>query len=324
MTADPVFQTSQTELDESLTCTPFENPDKPPVLLVHGTVTTGTEQYTTFYTPLLVAAGFDVCAVTYPDRGLIDQQISAEFVVNALRQMRMQSGRRVAMIGHSQGASMPRWALRFYPSAREAVQEFVLIAGPNHGTTISLPAELAGTLFAVLGLDALPIGLVPEGLYQFGPGSNFVAAVNTLDETPGDIDYTNIYTLTDELVQPATPVPTAALDFEQNNPRVSNMLLQDFCPLNIADHLTIGTTDALTFMLALDAISNPGPADFERAGGAQLCNMLPIDLAALAMPENVTGFLDILADSLSTGAPDPHLSASEPPLRPFAQEALAQ
>ena len=95
MAADPPLQTSQARLDQSLHCTPFDNPDKPPVLLVHGTFTPGTEQYTTFYTPLLVERGFDVCAVTYPDRGLIDQQISAEYVVNALRTIHAQTGRKV-------------------------------------------------------------------------------------------------------------------------------------------------------------------------------------------------------------------------------------
>lgn len=322
MAPDPPLQTSQAALDASLHCTPFENPDKPPVLLVHGTFTTGTEQYTTFYTPLLVARGFDVCAVTYPDRGFIDQQISAEYVVNALRTIHAQTGRKVAMIGHSQGASMPRWAIRFFPSAREALEDFVLIAGPNHGTIVSLPAQLNASLFELLGLSNFPVGLAPESIYQFLPDSDFVAAVNSEDETPGDIDYTNLYTLTDELVQPAVPVPTAALDFGQDNPRVSNILLQDVCPTQVADHVTIGTTDTLAFMLALDAISNPGPADFQRAGGASLCAMLPIDLAALAMPENAAALLTILEDDLQTGLPDPHLSNREPPLMPYAQDAL--
>ncbi len=209
-------------------------------------------------------------------------------------------------------------------SAREALEEFVLIASPSHGTTIALPAQLGEMLFGLLGLDALPIGLSPEALYQFSPNSDFVAAVNTVDETPGDIDYSNLYTLTDELVQPVVPVPTAALDFGEDNPRVANILLQDVCPTQIADHVTIGTTDTLAFELALDAISNPGPADFQRAGGAALCAMLPIDLAALAMPESASALLTILEDDIGTGLPDPHLANSEPALMPYAQAALDQ
>ena len=44
--------------------------------------------------------------MTYPDRGLGDSQISAEYVVHALRRIRAESGRKVAVIGHSQGVSV--------------------------------------------------------------------------------------------------------------------------------------------------------------------------------------------------------------------------
>lgn len=318
---EPPLETSVEARDAALRCTDFANPDKPPVLLVHGTTTTGTEQFTTFYTPQLVARGFDVCVVTYPDRGLGDMQRSAEYIVHALREMRAATGRKVAMIGHSQGALMPRWAIKHWASAREALADFVLIAGPNHGTLVASPASLGQQLFDVLGLDLLPGLGVPAVFYQFPPDSDFIASLNAGDETPGDIDYTNLYTLFDELVQPAAPVPTAALDFGRDNPRVANILLQDVCPGYPAEHLTIGTTDTLAFALALDAISNPGPADFERAGGAsELCGLLPIDLETLLMPERAADLLTIVADSLSGGPPDPHLATSEPPLRDYADQ----
>lgn len=322
--AEPPLQTKAAARDAALNCTAFENPDKPPVLLVHGTSTTGTEQYTAFYTPQLVARGFDVCVVTYPDRGLGDMQISAEYVVHALREVHAATGRQVAMIGHSQGAVMPRWAIKYWGSARDALADFVLIAGPNHGTAVARPAALGEILFETLGLDMLPGLGLPAVLYQFEPASNFLAALNAGDETPGDVDYTNLYTRLDELVQPTDPEPTAALDLGENNPRVANILLQDVCPGHPAEHLTIGTTDTLAFALALDAISNPGPADVERAGGAsQLCGLLPVDLESLAMPQRVMDLLTIVADSLGSLALDPHLAPSEPPIMPYAQADLA-
>src|SRR5882672_3920455 len=96
---EPALETDQARLDAALHCTPFQHADKPPVLLVHGTFTAGFEQYAWTYLPLLADRGFDVCIVTYPDRGLGDQQVSAEYVVNALRRMRAQSGRKVAVVG---------------------------------------------------------------------------------------------------------------------------------------------------------------------------------------------------------------------------------
>jgi triacylglycerol lipase len=310
--AEPKLETDPALLDAALECTPFSNVDKPPVLLVHGTFTHGQEQFNWNYKPLLIERGFDVCTVTYPDRGLGDQQISAEYIVHALRRIRAESGRKVAMIGHSQGALMPRWAIRWWPSARDAVEDFVLLAGPNHGTVVAFTdnplSDLAGNL---LGL--------PAAFYQFARGSQFIAALNAGDETPGDIDYTNVYTLFDELVQPATPEPTAALEFGQDNPKVANILLQDLCPLLIADHLTIGLTDRATFELALDAITHPGPADVERAGGAALCNALPL-LPGIALPPNfVLEMLALLPVEIATGAPGLNLVREEPPLKPYAQ-----
>ncbi|MGH8529981.1 MAG: esterase/lipase family protein, partial [Nevskiales bacterium] len=264
-TSEPKLETDTAKLDAALKCTPFAHPDKPPVLLVHGTFTNGPEQYNWTYLPLLIERGFDVCLVSYPDRGLGDQQISAEYVVHALRRIHAESGRKVAMIGHSQGAAMPRWALKWWPSARAAVEDFVLQAGPNHGSNVASRPPLIPEL---LGL--------PAALYQVAPDSDFVAAVNRDDETPGEVSYTSLYTQFDELVQPVAPVPTAALDWGLDNPKVSNVLLQDLCPGRFVDHVTIGLTDRLAFELTLDAISHPGPANIERAGGVALCGLLPL------------------------------------------------
>ena len=308
MAGDPPLETPGDVLASSLRCTPFTHPDKPPVLLVHGTFTTGFEQYDLTYIPLLTARGYDVCTITYPDRGLGDMQISAEYVVYALRRMHADSGRKVAMIGHSQGAAMPRWALKWWPSARAAVSDFVLQAGPNHGTSV-LP---------VLPLVPALTGL-PEIVFQFATNSQFTAAVNRGDETPGDIDYTSIYTLFDELVQPVIPVPTAALDWQLGNPKVSNILLQDVCPGRLVDHVTIGLTDRLTFDLTLDAIANPGPANIARAGGAALCGLAAIVPDQIVAPPALAAVVGILPQEVGNGAPNLHLVMQEPPLKPYAR-----
>lgn len=306
--AEPPLETPQAELDSALVCTPFEHPDKPPVLLVHGTFTNGAEQYDWTYLPLLAARGFDVCAVTYPDRGFGDQQVSAEYVVNALRSIHAQTGRKVAMIGHSQGAAMPRWALKWWPSARAAVDDFVLQAGPAHGTTV---AESMPLLPGTTGM--------PAAFFQFMPGSKFVAAVNRDDETPGEVSYTSLYTQFDELVQPVSPVPTAALDWGQDNPAVTNLLIQDLCPGRLVDHVTIGLTDRIAFELTLDAISNPGPADVARAGGAALCGLAPIVPEQVIADGAVLAMLAILPKEPGFGFPAFHAVNEEPPLKPYAQ-----
>ncbi|MGJ8668261.1 MAG: esterase/lipase family protein [Oceanococcus sp.] len=312
-------------LAAELRCTEFQYPERPPILLVHGTFTAGWEQYEWSYIPVLQELGYDVCTTTYPDRGLVDQQVSAEYVVHALRSIYQQTGRKVAMIGHSQGVSVPRWAIKWWPSAREAVDDFILIAGPNHGTVVADPLSL---LSDVLG-DSVPLGTlndmapIPAAFHQFSPDSDFITVTNLDDETPGDISYTTIYTLFDELVQPALPTPTAALEFGLGNPNVSNILLQDVCPAYVTEHALIGIADGLAFALALDAINNSGPADSERAGAADLCALPLLPAVSLSLPGLLAGGAEVFGMEFENGPPsDLHLSVGEPALRDYAQTRL--
>jgi hypothetical protein len=314
---EPALHESQTALNNALQCTPFTHTDKPPVLLVHGTLTSGFEQWDWTYLPLLANAGFDVCIVTYPDRGLGDMQISAEYIVNALRSVYAATGRKVAMVGHSQGGSMPRWALKWWPSARNAVDDYVMLAGANHGIVLG---NLVSYVAGIDPLPLLPVGVFPASFYQFAAGSNFVTALNKGGETPGTISYTSIYSgFYDELIEPVVPVPTAAVDWDGPPPNVVNILLQDTCPGRFVDHATIGLTDEMTYLLVVDAITHPGPANVSRAGGSALCGLAPIIPSQIIAPQAVAGIINLLKQESLSAIPNLHLTTREPPLMPYAQ-----
>lgn len=296
---DPPYSVDVETLDAALDCDEFTHPDKEPVLLVHGTFTSGHEQWDWNYGILLRETGHDVCVVTYPDRGLGDQQTSAEYIARAVQRIHAESGRKVDMVGHSQGASMPRWAIKWWPSVQTALDDFVLLAGPVHGTSV------------VSG--ALPTGM-PPAFFQFDPSSDFVRVLNEGDETPGAIDYTSIYTRYDELVQPVDP-PTAALDPGLDNPKVANVLLQDVCPGNVSDHVTIGTIDRLTQILTLDALDNAGPTDVDRVGVDPLLCALE---ALYLVPDTFVNLVGQFEGSAAGGVPGFELVTEEPALRNYA------
>ncbi len=258
---DPPFSVPRATLDAALDCSSpglQQHPEHEPVLLVHGTFTKGHEQFAWNWELRLQSEGFDYCVVTYPYRGTGDQQVAAEYIANAVERMHERSGRPVDMLGHSQGASMPRWAIKYWPTVQADLDDFVPIAGPNHGTEVAASPN---------GLTAAGFGM-PPAFFQFSPASNFNRHVNLVDETPGTIDYTSIYSYDDELVQPSYPVPTAALDWQQHNPHVANVNVQDVCPGRVVEHLSIGTTDAFAMALALDAFTHPGPGDPARVASA--------------------------------------------------------
>ena len=282
------------------------------VVLVHGTGTEGHEQYAWNYEPRLVEERIPYCVVTYPDRGQGDMQISAEYVVVAVHEAAAISpSGRVDMVGHSQGATMPRWAVKYWPSVQEVLDDFVLHAGPNHGTAI------AGDPLS--GNDLLgPLGGRPAVYHQFRTDSRFNHHLNLGDETPGDIDYTSVFAYTDELVQPSGPNGPATAALEVDDPaRVVNVNVQDVCPGRLVDHLSLGTTDRFVMDLTIATLRAPGPADLA-AIPTSACS-LPDQYVT---PQTLAGFGgtgDGFGPAELDYAADPaNYSTEEPPIRDYA------
>jgi hypothetical protein len=297
--ADPPFDVPVATLAAALDCPhPFTHPEHEPVLLVHGTFTSGHEQYSWNWELLLPSRGYDYCVVTYPDRGTGDMQVSAEYVAYAVQEMHRRTGAKIDVVGHSQGGLMPRWAIKWWPSVQAATDDYVMLAGPNHG--VALAANAAQS----------PVPLVPVA-YQFAATSNFITALNRDDESPGTVDYSSIYSLTDELVQPTTTPP---LDAGHEPPNVRNVALQDVCPGRLVDHLTIGTTDRATQELTLDALSHPGPVDPARLALPATC-LLPDQYA---VPEQFPVLLEQFQRSFAGGFPELDQTDAEPVVKAYA------
>lgn len=284
--ADPPFSIDPVAVAaESVDCVAVEGApaDVDAVVLVHGTGTAGHEQYGWNYELRLAEEGIPYCVVTYPERGFGDMQVSAEYVVVAVHEAAAISpSGRVDLVGHSQGATMPRWAVKYWPSVQAVVDDFVLHAGPNHGTLVAderFAPALAGT-----PLEAFAAR--PPVLWQFRTDSAFNRYLNHGDETPGEVDYTSIYAHTDELVQPSgTNGPaTAALEVDRPE-KVVNVNVQDVCPGRVVEHLSLGTTDRFVMELTIATLRAPGPADLSSVD-APLCSLpdqyvTPASFAAL-------------------------------------------
>src|SRR4051794_19263939 len=242
-TADPRLQTPRAILDAALRCpATFAHPAREPVLLVHGTGLNADESWAWNYAKALPAAGFDACTVTLPDKALGDIQTSTEYVVHAIRRIHARTARPVDVITHSQGGMEGRWAVRWWPRTRALVDDLVLLASPNHG--ISAADLCAGS------------GNCWPAVWQMATGSHFLSALNAGDETPGGVAYTNVFSRSDELVEPSTTVPLAG---------ASNVAVQDLCPGRAVHHGGL-LDDATTWALVLDALTHPGGADPARVG----------------------------------------------------------
>jgi hypothetical protein len=146
---------------------------------------------------------------------------------------------KVSMVGHSQGGMMPRYYIKFL-GGDAYVDDLVGLAPSHHGTTRS---ERMG-----------PFGEYCPACEQQATGSAFLTELNAGDESPGPVSYTNVVTRYDAVVDPYTSGHLA------EDAGVTNVTLQDSCPLDVADHVSI-PADGPAIEWTLEALGRPGPAD---------------------------------------------------------------
>ena len=220
------------------------------MLLVPGTTLNPEVQFSWNWERALSKLGWPGCILALPNDGMSDIQAAGEYVVHAIRTIHATSDRRVDIIGHSQGGMVPRWALRFWPDTRGMVNDLVGLSPSNHGTVDANAVCLPGCAPA---------------FWQQRRGSDFLEALNSVQETFPGISYSAIYTRLDEVVVPNRG-PAASSRLQGGGGALTNVAVQEVCPQNASEHLAIGTFDNTAYELAVDALTHPGPADPGRVG----------------------------------------------------------
>ncbi|MEW5848252.1 MAG: lipase [Myxococcota bacterium] len=238
--AGPPLTVAPALLEASLRCTDDGSPWQEPVILVHGTSVLPEENWGWVYLRTLSARGLQVCTVALPVRALGDIQEASQYVVHAIRTVHARTGRRVDVLGHSQGGLEPRWALKWWPDTRDMVDDLVTLATPHHGSWLANV------------LSPLPCAL--KACLQMRRGSSFLEVLNRDDETPGAIDYTSLYSITDHAVLPASGQASALLE------GAVNLAIQDVCPGRVVMHLAFAW-DPVVVALVVDALTHPGGVD---------------------------------------------------------------
>ena len=296
----PALSVPQDKLDASLQCSGDLTAGPEPVLLVPGTGSNPQHNFSWNWEPALTDLGISWCAVTLPDNALGDVQVAGEYVVNGIRTMHAQAGRKISIIGHSQGGMLPRWALRFWPDTRAMVDDQIGFAPSNHGTT---------------GAETLCSVSCAAADWQQSDKSQFIAALNSYQETFPGISYTEIYTHNDEIVTPNSD-DTGSSSLHGGGGQITNVAIQDLCPGDVSEHLAIGTQDLVAYDLAVDALEHSGPADPTRAAAADpgICTPPPLGLMPGINPVTYPADLAAAAFDLGTNTASAPAVTAEPPL----------
>lgn len=235
-----------------------------PVVLTHGLTGNKNDNWQTF-SPLLANEGYCVFALTYGvapgtpsplDQvgGLESMTVSAhELSAFVDRVLASTGAAKVDILGHSEGTQMPDYYVRFLGGAAK-VAKYVSLAPIWHGTNAAGLAS-AYQLAKVFGFQPVVDGVFNPA-FASGPellaGSDFYRTLRAGGVAAPGVAYTNIITRYDELVVPYS---------SGIEPGMTNIVLQDSCPLDFAEHFAIvaDPNAAVDVLNALDP-AHPRPA----------------------------------------------------------------
>jgi triacylglycerol esterase/lipase EstA (alpha/beta hydrolase family) len=211
-----------------------------PVVLVHGLGATMSENWFRL-SSILTADGYCVFALTYgldPGEtfvgGVIRMEDSApELAAFVDRVLAATGASKVDIVGHSEGTVMPRYYLK-HLGGDAKVNRFVALTPLYQGTTLDGIGPLisvAETFPGAAGVEAV-FDRFCGSCREFLQGSSFLDDLNQGGGAVAGVTYTNVMSRYDELV---TPYTSGYL----NAPGATNIVLQDQCRLDFAEHVAV-------------------------------------------------------------------------------------
>lgn len=241
--------------------------NKKPVIFVPGTGAYGGDTFHSNYIKLLQNTDFaDPVWLNIPDHLLRDAQLNAEFVAYAINYISgISQGKKVSIISWSQGGLISQWALKYWPSTRDHVGEFIPISPDFHGTK----------MVPVL-CPAFPKLPCAPSIIQQDYDSHFVTTLQTNDGNSAYVPTTTIFSGFDYIVEPQSDHGSSTLQ-DVRNVGVGNYEFQKLCPNKNAGGLyTHGGAlyNPVGFALAVDALKNGGVGSVDRIDLNALCDQV--------------------------------------------------
>src|SRR5205807_9958042 len=149
--------------------------------------------------------------------------------------------------------------------------------------------------------------------WQQASNANFIAAVNSRAETFAGIDYTVIFSRTDEVVVPNFDA-SGSSSLHTGSGRIANIAVQQICPTDTSEHLAMGSYDSVGYALAVDAFTHRGTANPGRISPTVCAQPFQPGVDPTTFPSDYAGYLQAIGQAQQEA---PQVN-SEPPLKCYA------
>ncbi|KAE8351390.1 hypothetical protein BDV28DRAFT_162414 [Aspergillus coremiiformis] len=241
--------------------------NKTPVLLVPGTAVPAAMTF--YFNFAKLGNAFpegDIFWVTIPHSSLGDIQSNVEYVAYALNYVSALSASKIAVISWSQGGLDIQWALKYWPSTRDVVSDFIAISPDFHGTVIE---------WLVCPL-LKPLACTPS-IWQQGWDANLIKVLRGKGGDSAYVPTTTVYSSFDEVVQPMSGENASAVLLDARGVGVSNNHIQTICANKPAGGVYTHQgmlCNPLAWALALDALRHGGPGNITRIDIKKVCKQV--------------------------------------------------
>ncbi|CRG89801.1 hypothetical protein PISL3812_06840 [Talaromyces islandicus] len=283
---------------------------KTPVILIPGTfIPAGITYHFSFSKLADFTGSLDPLWVNIPGASLGDAQVNAEYVAYAINYISGITASNVAVISWSQGGLDTQWALKYWPSTRSSVQDFVAISPDFHGTILA-PAICPG----------LPLPSCTPSVAQQIYTSKYIATLRADDGDSAYVPTTTLFSTFDEIVEPMSGDYASAYLLDARNVGVTNAWVQQVCGT-----VTLGGSifthegmlyNPLSWALAIDAITHKGPGDPSRLDLDKVCSSFLADGLDL---EDLLGTEGLLLLAVANVIGYGSWTATEPPIKAYAK-----
>ncbi|KAJ5757904.1 uncharacterized protein N7511_006598 [Penicillium nucicola] len=243
----------------------YDTANKTPILLVPGTGSPAGSTYQFSFTKLFSQhAHTDPVWVNIPGNSLDDIQSNAEYVAYAINYISAVSKRAIGVVSWSQGGIDVQWALKYWPSTRASVTDFMAISADFHGTVMDV-------------LCAVPSLFCTPAIAQQGYRARLVGALRGEGGDSAYVSTTSVYSGFDAVVQPQSGGEWASGFLgDERGVGVENVLVQDVCRGmeggGYYSHSSV-LVHPLAFALFVDALEHDGPGRVERVDLEVVCGM---------------------------------------------------